>query len=191
MKTALALLLALTLAPAAEADSPERRIMRVPSETMVPTIQIGDRIEVDAGAYEHAKPQLLDIVVAVPPKGADDYHDELALYCGDRFKRSDEMCEKARPGFDPVLYVKRIVGLPGDRLSLRHGRLYRNGRRMHEPYTAPCGRDRELCHLPRTITVPRGRYYLMGDNRGSSFDSRLWGGVPRTQLARVERVIKQ
>ncbi len=50
-------------------------------------------------------------------------------------------------------------------------------------------RDRELCHLPRTITVPRGRYYVMGDNRGMSFDSRLWGGVPRTQLARVERVI--
>ncbi len=189
MRAALTSLIALVLVPAAQAQAPERKIMRVPSETMAPTIQVGDRIEVNARAYEHARPRLLEIVVAMPPKGADGYHDELALYCGDRFKRSDEMCAKAKPGFDPVLYVKRIVGLPGDKLSLRHGRLFRNGKRMDEPYTAPCGDDRELCHLPRTITVPRGRYFLMGDNRGSSFDSRLWGGVPRTRLARVERVI--
>ena len=47
------------------------------------------------------------------------------------------------------------------------------------------------CHFPRTITVPRGRYYLLGDNRGNAFDSRLWGPVPRSRLARVDRCIPQ
>jgi signal peptidase I len=86
-----------------------------------------------------------------------------------------------------VLYIKRIVGLPGDRLSLRRGRLFRNGQPVDEPYAAPCD-HRRLCRFPRTITVPRGRYYLMGDNRGENLDSRVWGPVPRRALAgRVER----
>ena len=80
-------------------------------------------------------------------------------------------------------FVKRIVGLPGERLELRTDQgltyVYANGRRLEETYLAPSRRD---TRNPRTYVIPPGEYFMMGDNRGQSCDSREWGTVPRDNL---------
>ncbi|WP_053227432.1 signal peptidase I [Solirubrobacter soli] len=167
-------LLTIAAATAALAVSPHTKVLSVTNGSMAPTLHPGDHI---LAGYDAFEPQLLDIVVFHPPLAAAD--DSLDDACGDRSRHSDAMCAKAQPGLSRQLWLKRIVGLPGDRLKLRNGRLWRNGRTVDEPFITPCDGD---CDFPRTIVVPRGRYMLMGDNRGLSYDSRDWGPVPKSAL---------
>jgi signal peptidase I len=80
-------------------------------------------------------------------------------------------------------FVKRIIGLPGERLELRNVKgltyVFIDGRRLEEPYIAPNRRD---TRNPRTYVIPEDGYFMMGDNRGQSCDSREWGTVPRRNL---------
>ena len=76
-------------------------------------------------------------------------------------------------------FVKRLIGLPGERLSERNGYVYIDGKRLDEPYIHADRRDHEP---PRSWTVPKGEYFFMGDNRRESCDSRMWGAVPRSNL---------
>jgi signal peptidase I len=76
-------------------------------------------------------------------------------------------------------FVKRLIGLPGDRWSERNGYVYIDGKRLNEPYIKPERRDSET---HEALTVPKGMYFMMGDNRSSSCDSRVWGPVPRGNL---------
>lgn len=104
-----------------------------------------------------------------------------------RDPRRGEIIVFKTPGDKPVcgtsqaheVFVKRLIGLPGDRIKERDGIIYINGVLLKEPYIQPSRRDHEP---PRSWIVPKGDYFFMGDNRAESCDSRIWGSVPRANL---------
>ena len=83
------------------------------------------------------------------------------------------------PGDPSKSYIKRVIGLPGDVVEIRKGVVYVNGERLDEPYVPPEYRDRQS---RPPVRVPPDHYYVMGDHRTSSNDSRNWGPVARNQI---------
>jgi signal peptidase I len=133
---------------------------RIPSESMEDTLLIGDRVLVDRVSWRFTEPERQQIVVFHPP------------FIG------------------PVL-IKRIIGMPGDTVSLKDGAVYINGAKLDEPYVRKIkGQyvpsepfDNGLpWSLQNPYKVPDGNYFVMGDNRIDSGDSREFGPVPRSQL---------
>lgn len=155
----------------------------IPSSSMAPTLRTGDTILVDQNAYRKAPPMIGDIVVFHPPVGADGVG-----HCAIRPPTGQACAAADRPDSE-VLFVKRIVAGPGDRISIRDGHVIRNGALAAEGFITPCRPGDEGCRFPRTFTVAAGRYYLLGDNRGASLDSRSLGPIPAPSiLGRVQRV---
>ena len=74
------------------------------------------------------------------------------------------------------VFIKRVIGLPGDWVSIRHGRVYVNGRRLNEPYVPHAFLGHQTY---RAVHVPPHQFYVLGDHRDDSNDSRVWGTVPR------------
>lgn len=133
---------------------------RIPSASMEDTLLIGDRVLVDRISWRFAQPERGDIVVFHPP-----FHG-------------------------PVL-IKRIIGLPNDEISLRGGFVYINGRRLDEPYVRRVDGGQEPSEpfsnglpwsLQEPYKVPAGSYFVMGDNRTDSGDSREFGPITRKQF---------
>jgi signal peptidase I len=102
--------------------------------------------------------------------------DKLA-YRSDLPARGD-LAAFQRPGSSDV-FLKRVVGLPGDTVEMRDGYLYVDHRRLREPFVDHSRVD-SVFFGP--VRVPRGRVFLMGDNRGDSIDSRDFGAIPRDDL---------
>jgi signal peptidase I len=83
------------------------------------------------------------------------------------------------PGDPTKSYIKRVIGLPGDTIEVRDGMVFLNGRPQDEPYVPAEFRDHASVAL---LKVPEDHYYVMGDHRSSSNDSRSWGAVPRAAI---------
>ncbi len=125
----------------------------VPTESMVPTIQVGDRLMFDKLFYRLTDLNRQDIIMFLPPEAAQQTNDQF--------------------------YVKRIIGLPGDVVEVRYdpatrtGTLFVNGEQWVEDYL---GSPLNYPYGPET--VPEGMLFVLGDNRSASFDSHAWGFLP-------------
>jgi signal peptidase I len=143
---------------------------RIPSSSMEPTLhcakpahgcetRFSDRVLANRFIYRFKEPERGDIVVFQTPPAA-----------------------RARCGAGGT-FVKRLIGLPGERLELRSemglSYVYINGKKLDEPYI---GHNRRDARGPESFRVPQGQYFMMGDNRSQSCDSREWGTVPRKNL---------
>jgi len=153
---------------------------RIPSASMLPTLRINQRVLVDRIGSHFTTPHVGDIIVFHPPRDYSRCADpaEGDNSAGDPRARACDLVQRM-PSSET--FIKRLVGLPGDRISIRHGHVIRNGVRAPDPYIVPCG-DATACDFPTTITIPRGDYFMMGDNRPDSEDSRYWGPVPRAWI---------
>jgi signal peptidase I len=151
----------------------------IPSASMLPTLRINQRILVDRVGMHFTSPHVGDIYVFHPPvretcANPNEGQNGLGV-------DGTSACDVPQTRESTQTFVKRVVGLPGDRLSIQNGRVIRDGVAEKDGYTIPCGGAGE-CNFPTTITVPKGDYYMMGDNRPDSLDSRFWGPVPRGWL---------
>jgi signal peptidase I len=149
---------------------------KIPSGSMIPTLTIGQRVLTNR-LFSH--PGLGDIVVFHPPHGADIGGGE----CGGPMAPG-AACDIPTPTESTQTFVKRVVGLPGDRIEIVDGHVIRNGVRERDSYIAACGPGAQ-CNFRTPITIPAGEYFMMGDNRGDSLDSRFWGPVPDKWLIGV------
>jgi signal peptidase I len=147
----------------------------IPSGSMEPTISIGQRVLVDRLGNDFFNPSVGDIVVFHPPVGASEGGDGV---CGVR-QAPNEPCRQPTPKESSINYIKRVVAVGGDTIAIVGGHVILNGKRQHEPFAnfADCMGD-PTCTYVKPIKVPAGYYFMMGDNRGDSADSRFWGPVP-------------
>jgi signal peptidase I len=159
---------------------------KIPSPSMVPTLQPGQRVLV---WRLNSNPGVGQITVFHPPAGADSGSPNGE--CGDTSEginaedsADSKPCDQPTAGESSQTFIKRVVGVGGDVLTIKDGHVYRNGVAEHDSYIAPCGDDSE-CTFKHSIKVPQGMYYMMGDNRGDSDDSRFWGPVPQKWIIGV------
>ncbi len=149
---------------------------QIPSQSMEPTLIVGQRVLVNRFIYHFTSPAIGNIVVFHPPAGADTGSE-----CGVSHS-PEQPCPRPTKGESGQTFIKRIVAGPGDTVSIRNGHPVVNGvEKSSEPYTNPCGNGAD-CNLPKPITVPPGYYFMMGDNRGESDDSRFWGPIPQSWI---------
>lgn len=138
----------------------------IPSASMVPTLEIGDRVLVNKLVYDFGEPQRFDIVVFEDPHAVDDETGFLGglwdwLTEGLGFATSEDQD-----------FIKRVIGLPGEELELKNGHLFIDGERLFEPPgIALDGED----YGPETIEPDK--VFVMGDNRAGSSDSREFGQI--------------
>ena len=151
---------------------------RIPSGSMEPTLHVGDRVLVNRFGHRVLgnDPKIGDIVVFNPPRGADSRQP----VCGRDGQGGGTQTPCAQPTAEKSsqTFIKRVVGVGGDRIAIEGGHVIRNGRQADEPFIAPCDPATGMCDFPREITVPADHVFMMGDNRCNSDDSRFWGPVP-------------
>jgi signal peptidase I len=126
----------------------------IPSESMLPTLEIGDRLVVEKISYHFRPPAIGEIVVFDPPQQL-----QLQGYAKDQ------------------AFIKRVMGTPGQIIQVKDGKVYRNNIPLKEDYIA------ELAdyQMP-AVRVPEGHLFVMGDNRNNSRDSHVWGFLPQQNV---------
>jgi signal peptidase I len=146
----------------------------IPSRSMEPTLEVGDRVVVNRLAYRIGEPAHGDVVVFLRPVGTGEAEQGGPLSWVRRAVAQG--LGGTPPGSEDL--IKRVIGLPGDTVEGRDGQLWRNGHRLPEPYLA----DNVFTSEFKPVKIRPGYYWVMGDNREDSADSRVFGQVPRSTL---------
>lgn len=126
----------------------------IPSDSMFPTLEIGDRLVIEKVSYYLDSPQLGDIIVFTPPS----------------------QLQEIGYGADQA-FIKRIIGIPGQTIEVKNGRVYIDNQPQVERYIA----EEPHYQLP-AVKVPENSYFVMGDNRNDSNDSHVWGFLPQENI---------
>jgi signal peptidase I len=155
------------------------RPFSIPSGSMIPTLKVGQRILADRISLWWSKPSRGDIMVFHPPSGAYivNQGQQQPSVCG-QLQPVGQVCNVATPNPSSEYFVKRVIGLPGERFKMVNGQVFINGKPLSEPYAVPCNIT-ERCNFPIEVVIPQNQYFMMGDNRPQSDDSRFWGPVKR------------
>lgn len=127
----------------------------IPSSSMEPTLQINDRLIIEKMSYRFSEPERGDVVV---------------------FQATDAL-KAEKEEFADVAFIKRVIGLPGDTVIVRNGKVQVNGKILKEVYIKEAP---EYDYGP--VTVPSDNYLVLGDNRNNSYDSHYWGFVPKDKI---------
>jgi signal peptidase I len=151
---------------------------KIPSGSMEPTLEIGQRVLVDRIGMHFTEPHVGEIAVFHPPKEAEQ---EICGPTPHTVREGGAACDGTLEEDTGQNFIKRIVAGPGDVISIHDGHVTRNGKREHDPYIRPCEPGDE-CEFPVQIKIPPGHWFMMGDNRGKSDDSRFWGPVPTSWI---------
>lgn len=124
----------------------------IPSGSMLPTLQVNDRLIVDKLGYHFKNPERGDIVVFSPTQELQkqNFHDA---------------------------FIKRVIGLPGEKIEVKNGKVFVNDKPITESYVTDAPQ-----YQYGPVTVPEGSYLVLGDNRNNSYDSHYWGFVPRDKI---------
>jgi signal peptidase I len=146
----------------------------IPSGSMLPTLEISDRVLVEKLSYRFGDVEHGDVVVFI---NRSEVAPEPTGNPLSRFMRGLGEAIGLVPPTEKD-FIKRVIGLPGDRIECVGGRVIRNGQPFPEPYLAP-GTVSENCGQ---ITVPAGKLFVMGDNRGDSQDSRVFGPIDKSDV---------
>ncbi|HEY9704806.1 MAG TPA: signal peptidase I [Allocoleopsis sp.] len=136
----------------------------IPSESMVPTLLVNDRLIIDKVSYHFHNPQRGDIVVFDPPPDAP-----------------------RQSGNEKTAFIKRVIGLPGEKIQLKGGKVYINDKPLKEEYlkrneqTLECMKTDDY-DLAKSVIIPANSYVVLGDNRNNSSDSRCWKFAQRDKI---------
>ena len=149
---------------------------QIPSQSMVPTLQVGDFILVSKWTYGIRLPVLRTKIIDV---GSPERGDVMVFF----------------PPHEERYFIKRVVGLPGDKIHVLNGIVFINGDKMEQDASAEepnsarsvvmtenLGGVEHMMQKRISPVVPEGHYFMMGDNRDNSSDSRVWGPVPEDRI---------
>jgi len=145
------------------------QVFFIPSGSMIPTLDIGDRLIVNKFIYKFHQPQRFDIMVFEYP------YNKLS----DGHNMTMESLKKwvGLPN-DLKDFIKRVIGLPGETIQVKDGQVYINGKLLGEKHLL----NRDVSDFG-PYKIPDDGYFMMGDNRGNSADSRVWGYMPKKYIA--------
>jgi signal peptidase I len=144
----------------------------IPSQSMENTLLVGDRVLVNKMVYRFREPRRGEVMVFINPNAPTpdrNFFEDVVHWVTEGLGFSSD------PQKD---FIKRVIGLPGDVIELRRGKVFVNGKRLQEPYLHP---ERGTAD-EGPYTVGEDQFFMMGDNRTNSSDSRVFGAIPRENI---------
>ena len=144
---------------------------------MIPQLNVGDRVVVSKVSYDMHDPNRGDIIVFdAPPRAPGVRQATKRTGVGRVVRDIFESIGVLQPSTEE--YIKRVIGVPGETVQGRDGHVFVNGRELVEPYLPPGVVTSDFPPL----TVPKGDLWVMGDNRGNSSDSRVFGAIKESSV---------
>ena len=135
-------------------------LFRIPSNSMQPTLLPNDYIFVSTRAYKNTSPQINDVITFLYPKDRN------------------------------INYIKRLIALPGDRVSIEKFVVYVNGKAIEQPYLDETLTQKSASRYMQEKVIPQNSFFVMGDNRDNSNDSRFFGMIDRSDIiGKATRII--